>query len=212
MRGAGSGALAGSAFGPIGAGVGALAGGLIGYFGTPKRPKYKIQPEAEQNKAFGLQATFGQNAAISQGNSMADQTAAQDINTTQQYSSNAGTILNTLKAINNNRNQTKQGLAISDAQLRAQGRNTLMGANNAMIDEQDKAWNYNINNPYQNQIAANRDFTKGSTENFWKLLDYSRANKLLNNPQASSDNGNGLPSYAFSGVSDNNPYVGQTEA
>src|SRR5882762_399862 len=135
LGGAENGALIGSALGPLGAGVGAVAGGLLGYFGTPKRPKYNIRPEVEQNKALAMGAAFGKNPAISQAESMADQTAAEDVNTAQQYSSNAGTILNTLKAINNNRNQTKQGLAISDANLRAGGRNQLMTANTAAIDE-----------------------------------------------------------------------------
>ncbi len=161
-------------------GLGAQAvGGLLSSLGTMGRPKYQIQPEVRQNQALGAAAAFGKNAAISGGEAMADQTAAQDVNTAQQYSSNAGTILNTLKAINSNRNQTKQGLAISDAQLRSQGRTQLMGANAAAIDEADKAWNYNTNQPYQNRVGAVRDFAKGGTENFWKMLDYSRAANLL---------------------------------
>jgi len=220
LSGAESGALLGTEIEPgIGTAIGAIGGGILGYFGTPKRPNYNLQDEASQNKALGMGAAFGQNRAITEGNSMADQTASQDINTAQQYSSNAGTILNTLKAINNNRNQTKQGLSISDANLRASGRGTLMGANSGMIDEADKAWNYNVNQPYQNQVAANRDMMKGNTENFWKLLDYSRANKLLQN-QGQGQTMNGMPSYAFSDVADNtgsesgfgSDLVGQMEA
>jgi hypothetical protein len=191
LGGAESGALAGSAFGPEGTLIGGVAGGLMGYFGTPKRPTYNIQPEVEQNKALGMGAAFGQNTGIAQGNAMADQTAAQDENTAQQYSSNAGTILNTLKSINNNRNQTKQGLSIADANLRSAGRGQLMSANSNAIDEADKAWNYNVNQPYQNQVAATRDQLKGNSENFWKLLDYSRAQKLLtDNSGGSSYNSN----------------------
>jgi len=219
LRGASTGALAGASFGPIGAAVGGVAGGLIGYFGTPKRPKYDINPENEQNKALAQQEAFGQSRAITQGNDMADQIAAQDINTTQQYSSNAGTILNTLKAINNNRNQTKQGLAIADANIRSIGRGKLMGANAASIDEKDKAWNYNVNQPYQNQIAQNREMMRGNAENFWKLLDYSRAGKLLSLNRSPSMT-ESLPSYAYSDVADNagsesgfnSDYIGQIEA
>lgn len=185
-------------------GLGSQAlGGLISLIGAGGRPKYQIQPEVTQNQTLGAQAAFGKNPGITQGEQMADQTAAQDVNTAQQYSSNAGTILNTLKAINNNRNQTKQGLAIADANQRTAGRGQLMNANSQAIDEADKAWNYNVNQPYQNRVAAVRDFTKGSTENFWKMLDYSRAAKLLKDNSQSSLS-TGIPSYGFSGSFDYN--------
>lgn len=180
---------------------GQVVGGLLSLLGAGGRPKYQIRPEVAQNQALGAQAAFGKNAGISQGEAMADQTAAQDVNTAQQYSSNAGTILNTLKSINNNRNQTKQGLAISDANLRSAGRGQLMGANSQAIDEYDKAFNYNENQPYQNRVGAVRDFAKGGTENFWKMLDYSRAAKLL---KGANNNYNGVPSYGFSGSFDYN--------
>lgn len=178
--GAANGAMIGAAFGPVGAGVGALGGGILGLIGSQKRPKYQIQPEVEQNKALATIGAFGQNPAIAAGNAMADQTAAQDINTAQQYSSSTGSILNTLKAINSNRNKTKQGLAISDAEMRAQGRNNLLNTNKDIIDEYDKAWNYNVNEPYQNAVAQNRDIQKSVTENFWKILDANKASQALN--------------------------------
>lgn len=188
----------------LGLGLGTQAlGGLLSFVGASNRPKYNIQPEVRENQALGASTAFGKNAGISQGEAMADQTAAQDINTAQQYSSNAGTILNTLKAINNNRNQTKQGLAISDANMRTAGRGQLLNANAQAIDEADKAWNYNVNQPYQNKVGAVRDFTKGASENFWKLLDYSKESKLLSENNSFR---NGIPSYGFAGVTDN---VGQ---
>lgn len=161
----------------VGSGIGSmldpLTGGIISYFNAKKRPTYNINPEVEQNKALAQGQAFGQNAAITQGMSQADQTAAQDINTAQQYSSNAGTILNVLKSINNNRNQTKQNLTMTDSQLRNQGMNNLMGANNALSEEKDKAWNYNVNEPYQLSVQQNRDMGKARVENFWKLMDFS---------------------------------------
>src|SRR6476620_5460983 len=91
LRGLVSGASAGSALGLPGAIIGGLTGGLMGFFGTPDRPKYTINPEVEQNRALGLQGAFGKNAGITQAEAAADQTAAEDLNNAQQYSSNAGT-------------------------------------------------------------------------------------------------------------------------
>lgn len=153
-----------------------------------KRPKYTVNPEVDQNKEISTNAAFGQNPAIAQGNAIADQTAAEDINTAQQYSNNTGNILNTLRAINSNRNKTKQGLALSDAEMRAQARQNLLGTNKDIIDELDKAWNYNVNEPYQNKIAQNREMQKEATESFWKILDANRSQSALNKNNSSSQN------------------------
>ena len=150
---------------------GDIGGGILSMLTRPKRPVYKLAPEVDQNKALATMGAFGQNAAITQGNAIADQTAAQDVNTAQQYASSTGGILNTLKSINANRNRTKQGLAIQDADMRAQGREGLINTNKDVIDELDKAWNYNVNEPYQNMTKQHTDATKTMQENFWKILD-----------------------------------------
>ena len=51
----------------------------------------------------------------------------------------------------------------------------LYGANNAMIDEQDKAWNFNVNEPYQNQIQELRDRRKFRQELLFKAIDTAGA-------------------------------------
>ena len=47
----------------------------------------------------------------------------------------------------------------------------LYGANQAMIDEKDKQWNFNVNEPYQNQLQALRDKKKFRQEMLFKALD-----------------------------------------
>lgn len=201
-QGVASGALAGAAFGLPGTIVGGLLGGAAGYLGTPKRPKYNILPENEQNKALAAQAAFGINPSIRQGISQVEQNAAEDVNTAQQYTANTGSILNVLKSINSNKNFTDQNLLGTSGQLQMQGRNQLMGANLNAIDEQDKAWNYNINQPYQNRVAANRELIKGTSENFWKLLDSLHARNLLT--QDNTYTASGKSSSQFIGQGDFN--------
>lgn len=178
LGGATSGALAGASFGPIGAGIGGVIGAGIGAL-KPKRPKYTVRTETDENKALAAQTAFGLNPSVARGLNMADQTAAEDINTAQQYTNNTGSILNVLRSINSTRNATGQNLMAQNSQLNLQGKSALMGANKDAIDENDKGWNYNVNQPYQNAVAANRDILKGGTENFWRLLDSLHAQNLL---------------------------------
>ena len=144
---------------------------ILNFLTTPKRPTYTISPEAYENQALAAQEAFGTSPAVQRGIDTIDQNAAQDVNTAQQYTSNTNSILNLLRSINSNRNASMRDILGQSANIQAGGRRNLMGANTAMIDERDKAWNYNVNQPYQNQIAAARDFQKSQEENFWKMLD-----------------------------------------
>lgn len=186
--GAASGALLGSEILPgWGTAIGAVAGGALGYFGTPKRPKYNLLPESDQNKALASQAAFGTSQATSQGVAQAEQDAAEATNTAQNYSANTGSILNVLKSVNANKNQTIRGYMGDLGQQQTVGRSQLMGANLGAIDEQDKAWNFNTNLPYQNRVAQNREFQKGSMENYWRLLDSVRARNTYGGGAGASD-------------------------
>jgi hypothetical protein len=53
-----------------------------------------------------------------------------------------------------------RGLAQDDAAMRQQQLLNYQDQNQAMIDEKDKAWNYNTNMPFQNRIAMYRDKMK----------------------------------------------------
>lgn len=191
-RGAASGAASGAIIGSEilpgwGTAIGGLVGGAAGYFGTPKRPKYNVLPESDQNKALATTSAFGVSPAVSQGISQAEQDAAEATNTAQNYSANTGSILNVLKSVNANKNQTIRGYMGDLGQQQTVGRSQLMGANLGAIDEQDKAWNFNTNLPYQNRVAQNREFQKGSMENYWRLLDSIRARNTYGGGAVASD-------------------------
>lgn len=194
-QGAASGAASGAVLGTEilpgwGTAIGGVIGGAAGYLGTPKRPKYNVLPESDQNKALAAASAFGINPSVQRGISLAEQQAAEDTNTAQNYTSNTSSILNVLKSLNSNKNLAAQAYLGQNAQLQTQGRQQLMGANMNAIDEQDKGWNYNINQPYQNLVQGNREIMKGSTENIWRLLDSLKAQGYLKNqvgPNATLD-------------------------
>jgi len=179
-QGAITGATAGAAFGPWGAAIGGLGGAAIGYFGTPKRPKYNVQPEYDQNKALAAMSAFGQNAAVRRGEDQLDQDSAEAMYNAQRYSSNTNSLLNTLRSITGSKIQGKRQLAGMDAQYQQQGRQQLAGANVASAEEADKAWNYNVNMPYQLQLEQQQQLNKYGAETGWKFMDYLNAKNTLN--------------------------------
>ncbi len=150
---------------------GGLQAAVINLFTHKKRPTYTIAPEYEQNKALAEQEAFGTNPSIVRGMNAIDQSAASDVNTAQQYTSNTSSILNLLASINKNKTSDYQNLFGQNAMLQSQGRSKLMGANAAMAEERDKAWNFNVNEPYQNELAAERDFQKSTEEAHQKRAD-----------------------------------------
>lgn len=201
--GAVTGGLAGASLGPVGAGVGALVGGALGYFGTPKRPKYNVNPVTDENKALASGAAFGVNPSTRMGIAQAEQDAAEDVNTAQNYSANTGSILNVLRSVNSQKNATVRAYMGDNSNQQAIGRSQLIGANKDIVDEQDKAWNFNTNLPYQNAVAQNRETQRGGAENYWRLLDSIRARKLYQQGGNFSPNtGGGLPGYAYQDLGD----------
>lgn len=135
------------------------------------RPKYNINSEAGTNQAIaGNQAAYANNQLYGQDQTkmLADQQVdanmANGVNAAQQSSNSTAGILSAIAGMNTGANQAKRQNAIDasgrlqDKQgLAMQANSQLMGANNAMIDEKDKAWNFNVNEPYQNLIAMKRD-------------------------------------------------------
>lgn len=135
------------------------------------RPEYQVADEYAENQAIAKNATMGRDQAIQQQEQNINQSAADSVGQAQEVSSSTGSILSTLAAINNNKNDALQQLGVQEGQVARQNRRDLMGANEAMAEEQDKAWNYNVNDPYQTQVAQIRDKQKFRRELPWKILD-----------------------------------------
>jgi hypothetical protein len=127
-------------------------------------PKYKIQKEAYENQALAKSQAFGRDRTIQMQQEQVDKDAAAASLDSLGVSNNTSDILQTISAINANKNASKRSLAGDEASIKRQNMQALYDANNTMIDEQDKKWNYNENMPYQMRVAALRDKVKTNQE------------------------------------------------
>lgn len=135
------------------------------------RPKYEIQEEAFENQALAKNMAFGRDRGIQQAEQNIETQSTDAIGQAQQVSNSSNAILDTIAGITGNANSSLRSLGVDEANVAANRMRDLYGANNAMIDEQDKAWNFNVNEPYQNQIQELRDRRKARQENLWKAID-----------------------------------------
>jgi uncharacterized membrane protein YheB (UPF0754 family) len=106
-------------------------------------PKYKISQEAKENQAIAKNRAFGRDRAIQQAQSDITKGAATDSMYARDSATSTSDILNTIALINANKNQSIRALAGDESQLQSQRVQELYGANSAMIDEKDKAFNQN---------------------------------------------------------------------
>lgn len=127
-------------------------------------PKYQITEEAFSNQALAQSDAFGRDRSIQMAQEDTAQNVANTIGEARNVTNSTSALLQTLATINQSRNQQLRGLSQDEAVLRNQKRQQLYGANAAMIDERDKAWNYNQNMPFQMRVAKYRDQAKVGSE------------------------------------------------
>lgn len=127
-------------------------------------PKYQITQEAFANQALAQSDAFGRDRSIQMAQEDTAQSAANAVGEARNVTNSTSALLQTLATINQSRNQQLRGLSQDEAVLRNQKRQQLYGANAAMIDERDKAWNYNQNMPFQMRVAKYRDQAKVGSE------------------------------------------------
>jgi hypothetical protein len=135
------------------------------------RPEYEINPEYQTNQALALNQAFGRDTAIQGQEENIEQQAADDVGMAQQYSGNTAALLNTIGSINTGKNAALRNLGNDEAAIQRQKMQSLYGANTAMAEEKDKAWNYNVNEPYMTKLADLRAKKKARQENLWKGID-----------------------------------------
>lgn len=134
-------------------------------------PKYSINDEAYQNQNIARANAFGRNRAIQKQQENIEQQATNDSAQARDYSSSTTDLLGTIAAINANKNTNLRGLSQDEAMLQNQSLTNLYNINNQLIDEKDKAWNYNHNMPYQSKIAMYRDQIQAGQQLAMKSAD-----------------------------------------
>jgi hypothetical protein len=118
------------------------------------RPKYEIADEAYENQNLARSEAFGRDRAIQTQQENLDLGAENAVSQAKDVTSSTSGLLSTIASIQANKDAAGRQLAIDEASL--DKTKQLIMANNMMIDEKDKAWNFNKNMPYQNKLAMYR--------------------------------------------------------
>lgn len=135
------------------------------------RPQYQVQDEAFETQALAKNQAFGRDRGIQRAEENIMTQGADTIGQAQQVSGSTNALLDILASISGGQNKNLRELGVDEAQIQSDRMRDLYGANTAMIDEQDKAWNFNVNEPYQNQMQALRDRKKFRQEMAMKAFD-----------------------------------------
>lgn len=151
-------------------------------------PKYAISDEAYDNQAIAKGEAYGRDRAIQGREAQMDVEAANAVTDVKDITTGTSSLLSTIAAIRANQDTNKRGLAVDEATLQSQKKSQLLNVNNQMIDEKDKAWNYNTNMPYQMKIQMLRDRIK--TYNEQSMQYASMAGMSASNMNMNAGGGN----------------------
>lgn len=120
-------------------------------------PKYKIQKEAFDNQNLARSAAFGRDRDVQMQEENIDAGVADAIGDAKDVTSSSSALLSTLAMLEGNKNQALRGLAQDESGIRRGNRAELYAANNAMIDEKDKAWRQNKFAPWEAKLQGLRE-------------------------------------------------------
>lgn len=135
------------------------------------RPKYDVNKVYDENIALAKGNLYAPDRQAQMAQLDIDEAAAQGMGAAQQFSGSTSALLDTFATITGNKTKALRGLASDQAALKQSKLATLMGANVAKAEEQDKAWNFNVNQPYQLQLNQTVEEEKFRRENEFNLLD-----------------------------------------
>lgn len=132
------------------------------------RPKYEIADEAFESQELAKREAFGEDPSIVAARTEIEQGVADTMAEASKVSDSSSGLLATLSAINANKSQAYLGLAGQEAGLRSQKLGQLYRQNYAMIDEKDKAFEFNVAAPYAAKLDAMREQKTQRTENWMR--------------------------------------------
>ena len=129
-------------------------------------PKYTIQDEAFQNQAIARTRAYGRDRDVQMAQEEIEQSAADATSDAMEVTPSTTDLLGTIAAIQSNTAGNTRGLAREEATIRGQRVNELYGANQALIDEKDKAWMQNVYAPWDAKLR-NLQQRKARRSAFW---------------------------------------------
>jgi len=135
------------------------------------RPQYVINDEYYDNSALAKARAFGRDRTIQMAEENVDKDVASATGQAKNISGSTGAVLDTLRAVASGGMDTKRNLATQEVGLRDQRMNDLYNTNTQLAEEKDKAWNFNVNEPYQNKIMALRQKRRFRQELAMKAVD-----------------------------------------
>lgn len=127
-------------------------------------PKYQINEEAFENQAMAKADAFGRDRSIQMQEENIAQGTADAAAEARDITSSSSGLLNTIAKLQAAKNSALRGLSQDEAGFQNQKRQQLLNVNNQVIDEKDKAWNFNVNMPFQMRVGMYRDQRKASEE------------------------------------------------
>lgn len=129
-----------------------------------KRPTYKINNEAFENQNLARSAAFGRDRSIQMQEEQMEQDAANAVSAAKDVTGSTSGLLSTIASIQANQSSAGRQLATTESAIQRDNLGTLMNANQAVIEEKDKEFDFNVNQPYQNKVQSLRDRKKARGE------------------------------------------------
>ena len=139
------------------------------------RPKYAINPEAFENVEIAKRQAFGEQNEIVSARTALDQDASDVMAESSKVSDSGTSILAIMEAMNANKMDANVDLAQVEAGIMTQRLGDLYRNKFALIDEKDKAFEYNLAAPYADKLSYQRRIRTQAQENEMRALDSAAA-------------------------------------
>ena len=136
-----------------------------------ERPQYEIDDEAFESKEIAKRQAFGEVSEITAAKTSLEQSVADTMGQATKISDSGSGLLATLSAISSQKQKSYLGLASTEASIKSQRLGDLYRSNRAMIEERDKAFEYNVAAPYADKLSTLRDQKTQRTENWMRAAD-----------------------------------------
>lgn len=128
------------------------------------RPTYEISEEYQTNINLAQKLATGRSKSFLFAEQNIRQGAAQSVENLTNITGDVGSILQTLGAINSRKNEAYRNLYADESRLEDTRVDRLIETQKDLAEEKDKAFEYNVNTPYQLRLQELRERRKSRQE------------------------------------------------